>query len=130
MSDCTLPILWSYTTQWGCLIWNWVMVHVLHSAVLKLAILEQIHNKVMEVRLSLFLMVNILTLSIVLSFFKHVSKSVFVSIIRCKEGKVTTHLGPLEGIIPNGYSSLCLVTEKRYSFRGVFQTSFKMVDIV
>jgi len=44
------------------------MIHVLQSAVLKLAILEQIHNKVMEVRLSLFLMVNILTLSIVLSF--------------------------------------------------------------
>jgi hypothetical protein len=36
------------------------MIHVLQSAVLKLAILEQIHNKVMEVKLSLFFDGNVL----------------------------------------------------------------------
>jgi len=36
---------------------------------------------------------------------------------------VTTHLGPLEGTISNGYSSLCLMTETDTAS----EVSFKLV---
>lgn len=53
-------VMWQHTLLILLGVKNWVMIHVLQSAVLKLAILEQIHNKVMEVKLSLFFDGNVL----------------------------------------------------------------------